>query len=263
MPIHVGAEIRPMADAEFKVRVYDVMRHVSDMHRKLGRLFQEKIYQRAIAYRIPDAEREVPVELRFDGFCKTYYLDLLVGGGAIFELKAAESLSGRHERQLMHYLFLTGLPHGKLVNLRPERVEHKFVNNTLTPAERAAFVVAAEGWRETGAARLKEGMIGLLRDWGVGLDVALYEEAAGNLCGQPPDAQCQVGIRLGGRPLGAQAMRLAGPGVGLRITALPAQREREYQIHLSRLLDHADLEAIQWINITRPVVRFRTVEKGG
>ncbi len=46
MPIHVGAEIRPMADAEFKARVYDVMRYVFDIHRELGRLFQEKIYQR-------------------------------------------------------------------------------------------------------------------------------------------------------------------------------------------------------------------------
>jgi hypothetical protein len=32
---------------------------------------------------------------------------------------------------LMHYLFLTGLPHGKLVNLRPEQVEHAFVNESL------------------------------------------------------------------------------------------------------------------------------------
>ena len=57
--------------------------------------------------------------MQFESFCKTYYLDLLVGGGAIFELKAVAALAEGHRRQLMHYLFLTDLPHGKLVNLRP------------------------------------------------------------------------------------------------------------------------------------------------
>ena len=63
--------------------------------------------------------------------CKTYCLDMLIGGGAIFELKAVQSLMERHRRQLMQYLFLLDLPHGKLVNLRPERVDHEFVNNVL------------------------------------------------------------------------------------------------------------------------------------
>ena len=84
MPICVGAEIRRMKDEEFKARVYEVMGHVFDVHNELGRLFQEKIYQREVAFRVPDAKREVPVEVRFDGFSKTYYLDLLVdGNGAI------------------------------------------------------------------------------------------------------------------------------------------------------------------------------------
>src|SRR5271157_5677449 len=114
------------------------MRHVFDVQRKLGRLFHEKIYHREIVFRIPDSRCEVAVDVQFEDFCKTYYLDLLVGGGAIFELKAVESLMDRHRRQLMHYLFLTDLPHGKLVNLRPERVDHEFVNNVMSLAARTA-----------------------------------------------------------------------------------------------------------------------------
>ena len=258
MPIEVSVEIRRMDNEEFRARVYEVMRHVFDVHNELGRLFHEKIYQREIAFRVRDAQREVPIEVRFEGFCKTYYLDLLVARGAIFEIKAVEGLTERHERQLMQYLFLTGLPHGKLVNLRPERVEHEFVNNTLTLADRTSFVPADEGWQEIESTRLKERMISMLHDWGTGLDLGLYEETASRLCGQPPD-ETDVEIRLGSRSLGVQRMRLAAPGVAIRITALPAQRYSDYQTHLCRLLEHADLRAVQWINVTRTLVQFRTV----
>jgi GxxExxY protein len=262
MPIRVGAEIRRMEDQEFKARVYEVMRHVFDVHNELGRLFHEKIYQREVAFRVPDAEREVPVEVRFGDFSKTYYLDLLIGGGVIVEMKAVESLAERHTRQLMHYLFLTNLPHGKLVNLRPAQVEHAFVNNVLSVAARTSFALSDDGWEEIETQRFKDGMTAVLRDWGVGLDTGLYEEAALYLCGQAPDAETEVGIRLGARSLGVQRMRLSAPRVALRVTALPSQRHAEYRESLVRLLDHADLDAIQWVNVTQPLVQFGTVQKG-
>ena len=196
MPIHFAAEIRRLEDEEFKTRVYEVMRHVFAVQNDLGRLFHEKIYQREVAFRVADARREVAIDVCFDGFCKRYYLDLLVGGGAVFEMKAVESLSERHRRQLMHYLFLTGLPHGKLVNLRPERVEHEFVNNVLTFSERTSFQVANDGWQEIDTTRLKDGMAAVLHDWGVGLDLELYEEVALHLCGQSPEGEAEVEIRL-------------------------------------------------------------------
>jgi hypothetical protein len=94
MPIQVGAEIRRMEDEEFKARVYDVMRHVFDVHNELGRLFHEKIYQREVAFRARDAQREVPIEVRFDDFSKTYYLDLLIGGGGNYRDEGCGSPGG-------------------------------------------------------------------------------------------------------------------------------------------------------------------------
>ena len=261
MPIHVGADIRQVDDEEFKARVYEVMHHIFDVHRTLGRLFHEKIYQREIAFRVADARREVPVEVRFENFCKTYYLDLLIGGGVLFEMKAVESLADRHERQLMHYLFLTDLPHGKLVNLRPERVDHRFVNNVMSADARRSFVVADEGWEEIETSRLKDGLVALLRDWGAGLDLDLYEEAAAYLCGRPPEACTEIGIQCGGHSLGVQRMRLAGPATAIRITALKDDRHADYRANLCRLLDHTDLCAVQWINIIQPKVQFTTVRK--
>ena len=113
---------------------------------RTGQAVPREDYHREIAFRIPDARCEVAVDVRFGDFCKTYYLDLLVGGGAIFELKAVEALAERHRRQLVHYLFLADLPHGKLVNLRRGRVEHEFVNNVLTRAERTAFTAIGDSW---------------------------------------------------------------------------------------------------------------------
>jgi GxxExxY protein len=261
MPIRIGAEIHQMNDEEFKSQVYEVMRHVFDVQRELGRLFPEKIYQREIAFRLPDAQREVPVELQFDGFSKTYFLDLLVGGGAVFEMKTVGALTDNHRRQLLNYLFFTGLPHGKLVNLRPERVEHEFINNTLTLADRTSFELSTESWQEPENGSLLDDMIALLRDWGTGLDLSLYEEVAAFLCGHKPNEETEIDIQLNGRCLGAQQLSLIAPQTAIRITALPPERHEDYESHLHRFLEHTDLQIMQWINITRALVQFKTVKK--
>jgi hypothetical protein len=84
---------------------------------------------------------------------------------------------------------------------------------------------------------------------------------AAHLCGQAPDAETEVGIYLGSHSLGVQRMRLAAPEVAIRTSALPAQRHAEYHADLCHLLDHANLRAIQWINITQSQVQFKTVCK--
>ena len=147
---------------EFGEVVFETMRHIFVVHDEFGRFFEEKIYQREIAFRMAGAQTEVPIDVTFDDFCKTYYIDLLVSGGAIFELKSVETLADRHRSQLMHYLFLTDVPHGKLVNLRPERVSHEFVNNVLTHQDRTAFEVVDEDWIDSGG-RPSEGADGKLR----------------------------------------------------------------------------------------------------
>ncbi len=262
MPICVDAEVRRMNEAEFKARTYEVMRHIFAVHGELGRLFHEKIYHREIAFRVPDARCEVAVDVRFEDFCKTYYLDLLVGGGALFELKAVDALGEPQRRQLMQYLFLLDLPHGKLANLRPHRVDHEFVNNVLPRADRTAFNVVDDGWQELGEYRMREKMIAVLRDWGTGLDLALYEQAAACLCGQPPNVESDVEVRMGDRLLGVQRMRLASPEAAIRVTALAPEWLGDFRAHLCRVLAHTDLRVIQWINVTRSSLQFRTIKKG-
>ena len=261
MPILVRAEIRRLNDDEFGHVVHETMRHVFAVHNEIGRFFDEKIYQREIASRIPGAEMEVAIDVTSESFSKIYYIDLLVGGGAIFELKAVEALSQRHRSQLMHYLFLTQLPHGKLVNLRPERVSHEFINNVLTREDRTGFAVADEGWSETQDCRVKDRMVAALRDWGAALDLDLYAEAATHFCGRDGEPLSDIEIRVGDHVLGVQKVRLADPATAIKITCLDADSLPDFECHARRFLSHTSLEAIQWINVTRPTVQFKTLKK--
>ncbi len=260
MPISIRGQIRRLDDGEFGEVVFETMRQVFLVHKELGRFFEEKIYQREIAFRVAGAQVEVPFDVIFDDFCKTYYIDLLVNGGAIFELKTVETLSQRHRSQLMHYLFLADVPHGKLVNLRPERVSHEFVNNVLARRDRTAFEVVDENWIDGGGPHLKERMVAALCDWGTALDLGLYEEAATHFCGRTAEPLAEIEIHAQDRRLGMQKVRLADPSTALKITALGADGLPDFESHARRFLAHTSLRAIQWINITRPVVQFKTLD---
>jgi GxxExxY protein len=246
-------------DEDFAQVIHETMRHVFAVHNELGRFFDEKIYEREIALRMAEVRTEVPVDVTFESFRKVYYIDLLVRGGAIFELKAVETLAQRHRSQLMHYLFLTDMPHGKLVNMRPERVSHEFVNNVLTREDRIAFHVVDEDWNDIEGRRVKERMVAALRDWGAALDLALYEEAATHFCGQDAEPLGDIEIRVQERCLGVQKVRLAAPSTALKITCLDADSLPDFECHARRFLAHTSLQAVQWINITRELVQFKTL----
>src|SRR5579863_9547668 len=120
MPVTVHATTRRLSQEEFSEIVYHVMGHVFKVHQEFGRYFYENIYHREIARRCGtlNASVEVPIEVTHGDFSKTYFADLLVGDGALFELKAVDALNDRHRSQLLQYLMLADLPRGKLVNLR-------------------------------------------------------------------------------------------------------------------------------------------------
>jgi hypothetical protein len=105
-------------------------------------------------------------------------------------------------------------------------------------------------------------MVALLGDWGTGLDVALYEEAAACLSGHG-DREAEVEVRAGPRLLGTQRMRLVAPDLATRVTALAPNLLSDFEVHLSRFLDHTSLRAVQWINLGREVVQFKTVSRKG
>lgn len=260
MPIRLPSGLRRLHDAEFKQVAYEVMQTVFAVHREMGCLFEESVYQQAISQRVRCCEREVPLGVVFESFRKTYYLDLLVSHGAVFEFKAAETLVDRHRAQLLNYLFLAELPHGKLVNFRGEQVEHEFVNATLCHKDRIAFRVEANDYTEvrSDGFNLQECLMAVLRDWGTCLDTVLYEEALIHFLGGYQQVVKPVEIRVGEVAVGCQKMNLLSPETSVCITTLN-DGQSQYGAHLRRFLKHTSLKVMQWVNIGRKVVTFKTI----
>ena len=128
MPITTSIPIQRLSQSVFGEIAYEVMKHTFDIHNEIGRFFDEKIYKRLLATRLPCVNLEIPIDVIFETFHRQYFLDVLVADGGVFEFKAVEKITGRHRAQLLNYLLLCDLAHGKLINVRPESIEHEFVN---------------------------------------------------------------------------------------------------------------------------------------
>jgi hypothetical protein len=91
--------------------------------------------------------------------------------------------------------------------------------------------------------------------------VYLYEEACTHFFGGPERVLAEADIVLGNRRLGSQRVRFAGPGVTFKITTISSDACPRFEDHSRRFLKHTTLQAIHWINITRDIVRFKTIQK--
>jgi GxxExxY protein len=242
------------------------MSHVFDIHNEFGRLFDEQIYKRELARRFSGVALEVPVKVTHSSFAKTYYSDTLVHGSGLFEFKAVEPLHPRHRGQTRNYLLLFDLGHGKVVNLRPERVEHEFVNCPARLSEHRMPMILDHRWvsQVEGAMDFRDCLMALINDWGAGLESALYEEALCHFLRLNSALQKPVSVFGRNGHVGDQAMCLMAPDIALRITGFPDDSEGSKQIkgfetQSRKLLKHTPLKAMHWANITHHRVTFITL----
>ncbi len=91
-------------------------------------------------------------------------------------------------------------------------------------------------------------------------DNSLYEEALTHLLGGEERVMQEIEIVSGGASLGTQKFRMAGPNVAFKITSFASASDL-LEVHARRLLDHSSLQAVQWVNIARHEVLFRTINK--
>ena len=259
MPITPLHPVPRISQDEFRELSYTVMAQVFEIHNEFGRFFDERIYKQELAYRLPALELEIPIAISHGTFSTKHFLDGLIGGGA-FEFKTAEALTNRHRGQLYNYLLMLDLAHGKLVNLRPESVEHEFVNATLRPADRHSFEVVTDRWNRSLARSdfFLNSLQSVLDDWGTGLDLSLYDAAMTHFLGGETAVIREVAVRSGERIIGLQKMRLAEDDVAFRLTAFESDLER-FEAHARKILQHVDLRAILWVNIGVRRVTFTTL----
>lgn len=265
MPIEVDSEIRIFTRDEFHALAHRVMGITFGVHNEFGRLLDESIYKRAIALRCAEAgilpaRQEVQITVRFEGFEKQYFMDLFFALGLMVEAKTAESLTKAHFAQALNYLLLTGMSHGLLMTLRPERVEHQYVSTTLTHAERRRFTIDDADFQPINEPSrwLREMVAKLLADWGAFLQVSLYREAIIHFLGGPDVALRKIPIFDGNQSLGFDEVCLLCDDTALAFTALTDGQPR-MRDHLQRLLGHTQLACIQWINLNHHDIEFTTL----
>ncbi len=262
MPVFLEREIKRVSQREFAELAFRVMGCLFDIHNEFGRFFSEEIYKRELQRRLPNIALESPLQVVFEPFRKTYFLDVVFDQAAVFECKTVETLTNRHRAQLLNYLALCELAHGKLVNLRPAIVQHEFVNSGSCRSERAHPAISIDGWHEFESQRLGDWFTGLIADLGTGLDLGLYEDAVADLFGGRERVEQAVEITSQGTILGSQQFRLSQPDVAFKITALSTDLA-EFERHTRQLLSRTKLHAIQWINVTFHEVTYRTLLASG
>ena len=263
MPILCSVPIPRLNQKQFGEISFRVMEHVFAIHRDFGRLFDERIYKRELARRLPGVRLETQVDVTHRTFTKRYFLDVLTAEGALFEFKATEGLTPRHRAQLLNYLLLLDLAHSKLVNLRPGEVQHEFINAAMTTAERRRFAIHRNDFdvQTPGAVALEAILIPLLEDFGTGLDLNFYEEAVTHLLGGETKVERDVEVVSDdGTTLGTQRLRLCAPEAAFRLTTFAAPPP-SFADHCRRLLRHLPLEAVQWMNIANHVITLTTVSR--
>ena len=266
MPIHCPVQIKPLDAAAFEALDYRVMGHAYASQNELGRLCDECAYQADLKARLlADGFRsvltEVPVTVTHRDFTKKYYLDL-VADDALYEFKADAALVSEHDAQMLNYMFLLGIPRGKLLNFRPTKVQGKILATKLTPALRRQFAIVRERWQELSpaCASLREMTGELLQDWGAFLEVGLYQEALVHFLGGAGRVEYQVQLRRNDVDLGRQRMLVHAPGIAFRLTAV-TEDQQFVESHIRRLLALTDLKAIQWVNLNHAQIEFTTIQK--
>jgi len=266
MPIEYGFPIHILSQDDFHAIDRLVMRHAFDIQNELGRFYDEAIYHNELAFRLKShgltVVSEGMIKVRYQDFVKHYYLDALVGEGALYELKAVDALTGVHEKQLLTYLFLLGLRHGKLINFSSASVEHRFVSTRLTAADRHSFNLDDRLFdcKESEDCLIYETLPALLSDWGTRLDVSLYEEALVHFLGGAPERVQPLDVSIGNRIIGTQKACLLQKDTALHVSSI-VKNSTEYRKYLERLFSHTCLTRIQWVNFNRDRVELITLKK--
>ena len=256
-----------MSQAEFAEFDYRLMAMAFAIHNEFGRFCHESVYQAAFLDACRDAklsaETEVRISVSHGAFCKHYFVDLVVAEGALYELKTVERFAPEHRAQILTYIMLLGLNHGKLINWRMPSVQSEFVSTSLTPKTRREFEIDTGRWDAShpSASSVLETTRALMADWGAFLNIEIYRDAIIELVTGNPAQADRVDIAHGSRIVGHQPLHLVTPETALVVSASTAPTG--FEKHLERLLNHTTLDSMLWINLNQHDIACTTLNNKG
>jgi GxxExxY protein len=265
MPIIPSIATTQVSQEAFGRLAFDVMHHVFAIHDEYGRFFDEIVYKRELNRRLSGIELEVDVDVVHGTFRKTYSADVIANRSGLFEFKATEAIHARHRAQATHYLLLFGLHHAKIINTRPESVQHEFVNVQANLSElRKPKIIDTYYLQESSGARLlREVLLDLIYDWGAGLDLSLFEEAVTHFLGGEANCLTRIPVTGTGGVIAEQRMRLVAQDAAFKFTAFApdSTSHQKFLTHAKRLLNNTPLTFIQWVNIHQTQITFNTISR--
>jgi GxxExxY protein len=121
-----------MADYSHAALTHVIIGAFFKVYNELGHGYSEKIYRRALAIVLRELGLEAIEERRikviFHGaLIGTFWVDLVVDGKIVVEIKAARQLEARDEAQILNYLKCAGGGVGLLVNFGRPLTYKRFV----------------------------------------------------------------------------------------------------------------------------------------
>lgn len=261
MPIVCSLSFESLTTDEMRAFDRPVMRCAYSVQNELGRLCNEFIYKNSFRKRLRrsgfDVITELPIELSFEKFATTLYVDAVINSRVPYELKSVRQLTTEHETQLLTYMLLMKVNRGKLINFRPERVESRFVNSTITWEERYQFEVDKQNW--AGDPAFCTMVEALVSDWGTCLSGPLYTQAVTANLGGEEVVVHELPLSLDDEFIGNQKFRLFAPDVAYGITTFNRKDLSKQESHLGRLVAATHLSSMYWVNVARHEVVFRTI----
>ena len=117
----------------------EIIKDCFDIYNELGEGLLESAYEAVLTYVLTQhgikVERQVNLPIYYKGekLEQQYRMDLVINGNTIIELKALNAVGNEHIRQLHHYMKLTHLPFGMLINFGKNSVfSVKYVYDSVT-----------------------------------------------------------------------------------------------------------------------------------
>lgn len=131
-----GGEVVDSKNIVYAELSYRIVKVLFDVYNELGGRYQEKYYQRAVAIGFDKSKikhnKELAVNLTFQNqTIGKYFLDFLVEGKIVVELKTVVRFSHDDVRQVLAYLKAKNLRLGILVNFRGNKLEYKRIVNPI------------------------------------------------------------------------------------------------------------------------------------
>jgi len=105
-----------------------------EVSKELGIGYLESVYEESLLVALQQkglrAENQIPLKVKFRGVeVGDFYVDVLVEGKILIELKTAQNLTNAHYAQTINYLKATGIEVGLLINFGNPKIEYRRFNN--------------------------------------------------------------------------------------------------------------------------------------